>query len=52
MIDFEKEKRKFHITSLDLFDLNEQKVRDLMVKCFSHAQYKTFDRENSNVLPL
>ena len=44
MIDYEKEKRKFHITSLDLFDLDELKARDLIVKCFLHAQYQTFER--------
>ena len=44
MIDYEKEKRKFYITSSDLLDLNEQKARDLIVKCFTHSQYQTFER--------
>jgi hypothetical protein len=36
--------RKFVLTNFDILGLDEKKVRDLVVKCFCHAQQETFKK--------
>lgn len=44
MVTTGQEHRKFHLTKFDLLYLDEIKVRDFIVKCFSHSHRETFER--------
>jgi hypothetical protein len=40
---------RWHVSSVDLYDLTPEKARDIIVKCFYEAQKETFARASEHM---